>query len=114
VIAKGDDGYHCPTDRLSCARRNHSFRARCTDFVAGLAGRLDQLLDLVRRQVLALAQVGIDRPERHCPVLVCWRMRLTHDFRSINPVKSQLNCFGAEIFGVIGACPQRWSSVQRR
>ena len=41
-------------------------------FAAPLGG-LDQPLDLVRCQVFALAQVGIDRPEWHCPVLVCWR-----------------------------------------
>jgi hypothetical protein len=40
--------------------------------LAALPGDLDELLDLMRRQVLTLAQVGIDRPQWHCPVLVCW------------------------------------------
>jgi len=41
--------------------------------LAALPGGLDELLDLVGCQVFALAQVGIDRSEWHCPVLVCWR-----------------------------------------
>jgi hypothetical protein len=74
--------------------------------LAALPGGLDKLLDLVRRQVLTLAQVGIDRPDWHCPVLVCWRhepelgfslhllppvefiVLTIRIFRSINPVKS--------------------------
>ena len=41
--------------------------------LAALPGRLDELLDLVGCQVFALAQLGIDRSEWHCPVLACWR-----------------------------------------
>src|SRR3974390_2097551 len=41
--------------------------------LAALPGGLDQLLDLVRCQVFALAQIGVGRSAGHCPVLVCWR-----------------------------------------
>jgi hypothetical protein len=37
--------------------------------LAALPGCPDKLLDLVGCQVFALAQVGIDRPQPHCPVL---------------------------------------------
>src|SRR6516165_2151427 len=37
--------------------------------LAALPGGLDELLDLVGYQVFALAQVGVDRSDWHCPVL---------------------------------------------
>jgi len=58
--------------------------------LAALPGRLDELLDLVGCQVFALAQVGIDRPEWHCPVLCVGATRLSLAFACIllSPIKN--------------------------
>ena len=51
--------------------------------LAALPRGLEELLDLVGCQVFALAQVGIDRAERHCPVLCVGATSLSLAFASI-------------------------------
>ena len=60
--------------------------------LAALAGGLDKLLDLVGCQVFALAQVGIDQPDWHCPVLVCWRYEPEPGFSLHFAASSGIDC----------------------